>query len=275
MKRMRIVGMCILAVCALGAWAASSASALPEVIRCQPSEVGKYKDAGCTVKATAGEKGNKAKFEIHKGLGGTKLGFTSVGGEGKLEGASGTEIKCTEQEATGSYKEVSGKIIEVQKVKATFRHCELPLFKVPCETKAAASGEITTTGLKGPLKYTSGKKTPTPVVNAGLKPEIAKKGFALFECPAVGVEVYVGEGKEKGHETILANVSPVNVMTETETQVYEGSKGVQNPQHIEGSAVIDNLESSLSGPKGTFERSDQVLTTVLKGEQEGEILAGI
>jgi len=273
MKRMRIVGLCILAVCALGAWAASSASALPEVIRCQSSETGKYKNAACTEKAVASEKGNKAKFEIHKGLGGTLEGFTSAGGEGKLEGASGTEIKCTSQSATGKYDEDTGKITEVENVKATFTGCSLPLFGVPCETKGAAAGEITTTSLHGAFKYTSGKGTKTPVVNTGLKPDIAKKGFALFECPAVGVEVYVGEGKEKGHETILANVGPVRVMSSTATQVYEGAKGVQNPQHIEGSAVIDNLESSLSGPKGTFERSDQVLTTVLTGEQEAEILA--
>jgi hypothetical protein len=37
--------------------------------------------------------------------------------------------------------------------------------------------------------------------------------------------------------------------------------------------VIDNLESSLSGPKGSFERSDQVLESVITAEEELEIKA--
>jgi hypothetical protein len=272
MKRMRIVGLCLVAAFAFSALVVSSASALPEVGRCvAKAGTGKFKNSNCTEKA--GKKVEEKAFEFLKGGGGSKLGFTSAGGEGKLEGASGTEIKCTGQTAKGEYKEASGAIKEVQHVVATFTGCELPLFKAECKTKGAGAGEITTTKLKGPLAYTSGKGTKSPVVNQGLKPEVAKKGFAEFECPAVGVVVYVGEGKEKGHEEILANISPVNTMALTATEEYKGAKGVQEPQHIEGSATIDNLESSLSGPKGTFERSDQVLTTVVTDEQELEIKA--
>jgi hypothetical protein len=43
------------------------------------------------------------------------------------------------------------------------------------------------------------------VVNQGLTPEVLKKGFGEWECPAVGIVVYVGEGKE-GHEIVLANI---------------------------------------------------------------------
>jgi len=264
MKRMRIVGLCLVAAFALSAIGAGSASALPEIGKCVAKAGGKYTNANCT---TAG----KGSFEFVKTI--TKKGFTSAGGEGILEGASGTVISCKTQSATGEYKGTTS-FKEVQHVKATFKGCELPLFKAECKTKGAALGEITTTDLTGKLAYTSGKGGKTPKVNQGLTPLVKKKGFALFECPAVGVEVYVGEGKEKGHETILAEVTPLNTMALTSTQVYAGSKGVQTPQFVEGKAtVIDNLESSLAGPKGTFERSDQALETVVTNEEELEIKA--
>jgi len=104
---------------------------------------------------------------------------------------------------------------------------------------------------------------------------VKKKGFATFKCPAVGVEVYVGEGPEKGHETVIADFSKasLNVMSTTSEEIYAGEKGIQNPNHKEGSAVIDNLESSLSGPKGTFEKSDQELTTQVTNEEALELKA--
>jgi len=266
MKRMRIVGLCLVAAFALSAIGAGSASALPEIGKCVAKAGGKYTNANCTTKG-------KGSFEFVKSI--TKKGFTSAGGEGKLLGASGTEIKCTTQSAKGEYKGTTS-FKEVQKVTAKFNGCELPLFKAVCQTKGDAAGEITTTVLGGKLSYTSGKGTKSPVVNQGLTPFVKKKGFAEFECPAVGVVVYVGEGKEKGHETILANVGPVNTMALTSSEVYAagGKAGEQSPNFVEGKAtVIDNLESSLAGPKGTFERSSQVLETVITNEEELEILA--
>ena len=266
MKRMRIVGLCLVAAFALSAIGVGSASALPEIGRCVSKAGGKYTDGNCT------KTGKPGTFEFVKGA--EKLKFTSAGGEGKLQGATGTEIKCTTQSATGEYLVKTGAIKEVHNVTAKFNGCELPLFGAACQTKGAAAGEILTTKLKGKLSYTSGKKTPAVKVNQGLSPEVKKKGFTLFECPAVGVEVYVGEGPEKGHETILADIGPVNTMATTATETYEGSGGKQVPNFIEGKGtVIDNLESSLSGPKGTFERSDQVLTTVITNEEALEIKA--
>jgi len=270
MKRMRIVGLCLVAAFALSAIGAGSASALPEIGRCVAKAGGKYSDANCTVKAKTGT----GTTEFVKNA--IKKKFTTVGGEGVLEGASGIQIKCTAQSATGEYLEkgATPSTKEVHNVVAKFTGCTIPLFGAPCQTKGHASGEIVTTSLKGKLSYTSGKKTPAVKVNQGLSPEIKKKGFALFECPPTGIEVYVGEGPEKGHETILANIGPVNTMSTTATQVYAGSKGKQEPNFVEGKAtVIDNLESSTGGPKGTFERSDQTLETVLTNEEALEIKA--
>jgi len=265
MKRIRIMGLCLVAVCAIFVVAAGSASALPEFGHCVAKTGGKYTESNCVTKATG--KAPKL-YEFVKVA--VKGKFTSAGGVGVLEGASGTQISCKTESATG---ELNG-TKEVKNVVSKFNGCELPLFGAPCKTKGDAAGEITTTSLKGKLSYTEGKGSKTPVVNQGLTPTVHKKGFALFECPAVGVEVYVGEGKEKGHETILANVTPVNTMATTSTEEYIGSKGVQTPDHVEGKATtIDNLESSLAGPKGTFERSGQQLTTVNTFEEELEVKA--
>jgi hypothetical protein len=271
MKRMRIVGLSLVAAFALSAIGAVSASALPEIGRCVSQVGGKYTEGNCIKKGTTKEPGS---FEWKKNP--IKKGFTSVGGEGKLQGATGTEIKCLTQSATGVYLEkgATPSTKEVTNVQATFKGCELPLFGVECKSAGHAAGEIVTTKLKGKLSYTSGKKTPAVKVNQGLSPIVKKKGFTEFECPAVGVVVYVGEGPEKGHETILANIGPLNSMGTTATETYEGSGGTQTPNFVEGkSLVIDNLESSLSGPKGTFERSDQVLTTVITNEEALEIKA--
>jgi hypothetical protein len=271
MKRMRIAGLCLVAAFVISAIGAVSASALPEIGRCVSQVGGKYTEGNCVKKGTKKEPGS---FEWKKNP--IKKGFTSIGGEGKLQGATGTEIRCTTQSATGEYLEkgTTPSTKEVHNVVAKFNGCELPLFKVECKSAGHAAGEIVTTKLKGKLSYTSGKKTPAVKVNQGLSPEVKKKGFTLFECPAVGVEVYVGEGPEKGHETILADIGPLNTMATTATETYTGSGGKQEPNFVEGKAtVIDNLESSLSGPKGTFERSDQVLTTVITNEEALEIKA--
>ena len=270
MKRMRIVGLCLVAAFALSAISAGSASALPEVGRCvAKAGTGKYKNSNCTEKA--GKLVSEKAFEWVKNP--IKKGFKASGGVSILEGASGTQIECKTNASSGEYLSTTS-TKEVHKVVARFNECGVPAFGgTECKTKGDAAGEINTTSLKGKMAYTSGKGTKSPVVNQALVPELKKHGFTQFECPALGIVVYVGEGLEKGHETILANVGHVNEMSLTNTQNFEGSKGVQNPQHVEGSIVIDNLESSLAGPKGTFERSDQSQFVTIENEEELEIKA--
>jgi hypothetical protein len=65
----------------------------------------------------------------------------------------------------------------------------------------------------------------------------------------------------------------VDVMSTAADTIYTGTKGVQEPDHKEGSEVIDNLEFSVSGPKGTFEKGDWEIATGITNEEELEILA--
>ena len=280
MRRMGITGLCLAVV--LGAFAASSALALPEVGRCvaQPG-TGKYKNSNCTEKA--GAKVEEKQFEFKKGAKSETEGvhFTSAGGEGTLETESGTKITCKTQSATGKFDEDSGVIKEVESVVATFKECEIPLLSASCKTVGAAEGEITTHKLKGPLGYISGEKTKTPVVGQELTPEKAKDKFAEFECAGGAVKVvvkgkegkFVNEGKEvTGGDCIIAPVTNANEMTITVNETYSGAGGKQSPQKFQPlTGKFCNLESNTNG--GPFEAATQALTSTVTGEEALEVKA--
>ena len=277
MKRIKIMGLCLVAVLALVAIGAGTASALPEIGRCvAKAGTGKYKDANCTLKA--GSKVEEKQFEFLKGPEPGKTGITSAGGEGVLETVSGTKIVCKTQSATGKMKRLStGVTKEVEAVIAKFEGCAIPALETPCKTKGQAEGVITTFSLKGPLGYISGEKTKTPVVGQMLTPTKAKGLFAEFECLGGGLIVKVkgkegaAEGKTGGN-CIIAPVENANEMSLTVKQVYKGSGGKQEPQHFQlSTSKFCNLESNTNG--GTFEAATQALTSVVTSEEALEIKA--
>ena len=278
MKRMRIMGLCLVAAFALTAIGAGSASAAVEVGRCVPQAgTGKYKNANCTEKA--GKLVSEKAFEFKKGAKSETEGvhFTSAGGEGVLETVSGTKIVCKTQSATGKYDQDTGSIKEVEGVVAKFEGCGIPALETPCKTKGQAEGTISTNLLKGPLGYISGEKTKTPVVGQELTPEKAKGLFAEFECLGGGIVVKVKakegaiEGKTGGN-CVIAPVEKPNVMSTTATQEYSGSGGKQSPQHFQlATSKYCNLESNTNG--GAFEAATQALTTVVTNEEALEIKA--
>jgi hypothetical protein len=278
MKRMRMMGLCLVAAFALTVIGASTASALPEVGRCvAQAGTGKYKNANCTEKA--GTKVEEKQFEFKKGAKSETEGvkFTSAGGEGILETANGTKIVCTTQSAVGKYDQDSGVIKEVENVTASFHGCGIPALEAKCNSTAAAEGDINTFALKGPLGYISGEKTKTPSVGQLLTPEKAKGLFAEFKCLGGSITVKV-KGKEgavegrTGGNCIIAPVESPNVMTTTATQVYSGAGGKQVPQHFQlSTAKFCNLESNTNG--GPFEGATQALTTVVTNEEALEIKA--
>jgi hypothetical protein len=273
MKRMRIMGLCLVVAVAISAIAAVSASALPEIGRCVAKvEIkSKYTDSNCNVKAV---KGN-GKFEFVKGAGAVNEGFTSTGeSEGILETEGGTKVICHVQSATGKYDEdfstttpPVGSIKEVEGVVAKFNECELPVIKGACNSTGKASGEIVTNTLQGPLGYINKAKKE---VGQELTPATKKAAFAEFSCGGGAVKIVVKEGPKLGHNCIIAPVVKVNEMSLTATQTYSGSAGKQNPQNFEGKTVC-NLESNASG--GPFERATQALITKVTNEQPLEIKA--
>jgi hypothetical protein len=277
MKRIKIMGLCLVAALALAAIGAGTASALPEIGRCvAKAGTGKYKDANCTKKA--GSKVEEKQFEFLKGPEPGKTGITSAGGEGVLETASGTKIVCTSQTATGKLKRLStGVTKEVEAVIAKFEGCGIPAIGAICKSKGQPEGTIVTFSLKGPLGYISGEKTTSPVVGQLLTPTKAKGLFAEFECLGGGIVVKV-KGKEgavegkTGGNCIIAPVENANEMSLTAKQIYKGSGGKQQPQHFQPStAKFCNLESNTNG--GAFEAATQALTTTVTDEEPLEIKA--
>ena len=265
MKRTRIMGLALVAVFALSAFAAASAFAKPEIIRCYAKTGGKYTESNCKTKGTSKSPGS---YEISKVP--VKKGFTSAGGEGTLETANGTKVVCKTQSATGEYKSTTS-TKEVTNVIAKFYNCAIPALGITCNTAGAAAGEIVTNKLGGKLGYISGKGTKTPSVGQELHPLVKKGAFTTFECGGGAVKVVVGEGAGKGGDCIIAPVGPVNVSSTTATQNYSGAGGKQEPQHFEGSTKTCNLESNTNG--GAFERATQSLITTITNEEALEINA--
>jgi hypothetical protein len=284
MNRIRIVGLAVVAALALTAFAASSAFALPEVGICAKigAKGGKYSDSNCTKKAAKNkEKEYLGEYEWKKGKEGIKeLKFVSSGGKGTLETASGTRITCESETAVGEWV-TSLSIKKVNNVIVTFKGCELSNPKNKCNTKGASAGEIVTEPLKGKIGYDS---KSAKEVGEELTPKAGKtKVFVRFECGPVTVEVGVKKKETKteitGNDCIIAPMSPANVMTTTETVVYTGSGGKQNPEGFYNTkpTKLCHLESHLyEGKESTpWESSTQTITATIKAAngEEQEIKA--
>ncbi|MBA3807501.1 MAG: hypothetical protein H0X28_03765 [Solirubrobacterales bacterium] len=263
MKRMKVMGLALVAVFAIGAIAAGSAFALPEVGRCVAKAGGKYTESNCVTKAKVGT----GTFEFVKGA--VKTGFTSVGGEGVLEGASGTNVVCLTQKAKGKYDAdgTAGAIKGVEDVVSTFEGCSIPTIGIACNTKGQASGVIVTSTLEGNLGYINKAKKE---VGQELHPKLKGGAFAEFECGGGAVTIVTQSEKTN---CIIAPVAPVNVFATTIGQKYETTGGGhQKTTHFEKTPTkICQLESSVNG--GARELSGQVLETTVTNEEPLEVKA--
>lgn len=266
MKRIKTMGVALVAISAMGALLASSAFALPEVGRCVAKAGGKYTESNCHTKGTLKNPGS---FEFVKGA--VKTGFTSVGGEGVLEGASGTNVVCAAQTAVGKYDAdgTAGAIMAVEGVVSTFTGCSIPTFGISCNTAGKGAGEIQTSTLEGNLGYIV-KSLTAPIVGQELHPALKGGAFASFECGGGAVKIVT---KAKTSNCIIAPVSPVNVFATTIKQNYETTGGGhQKTTHFEKTPTkLCQLESSLNG--GETELSGQVLETTVTNEEALEVKA--
>jgi len=186
MRRIRIVGLCLIAVFATSAIASSSASAFgepPEVGRCIKLAGGAWKDGGCKVKAVAGEE----KFEWYPGFKANKkgevklavkLGFKSKAKEEALiqletvkeekiickgTNGKGKEGQTSQGEVTGAKTNVATNIV--------FRGCEFT--EVGVCTNTGTAGEITVKDLDGTLGFQTetGEQSKWKVANL-FKPKV-------------------------------------------------------------------------------------------------------
>jgi hypothetical protein len=270
MRHLRMVGLCMVAVFAIAAVAATSASALPEFGECyvQAKHEGKYANAGCTVKAKKVSEKFTGEYEWRKV---TEIADKEIAGEsgpGVLKAnllicpGNIRAEKCAEPAEVHVYVECShqwnyGQITgakTVGKVTVLFEGCTL-LGSAPC-TNTGVEGRIAVNPLKGTLGWINKSATPRQV---GLVLEPMVKGeFAHFICSGAG-ETHVGVAKESespayppkgGGDGIISPVTPVNTMSKGFTQTYAVSATEENiPSKFEGTAPLKVLETWLGKPE--------------------------
>jgi len=275
MKRTRIMGLCLVAVCAVFAFAATSAFAvenLPHYGKCAKKTGGKYKNAGCTKLAKSLE---EEKFEWTTL--GTTVPITSAkltgSGPAVLEGVSGSEISCENQvEKLGNGEYGPGD--QVKNVIGEFSgNCETSGFK--CKSTGQNEGEIFTKKLHGEPGIV--KKVLKEEKNEDGNDLRAETGteLAAFTCGPVAVKVTGGvvvaaksEGKLKTNK--MLNKILVEFLAEKPgKQIPEkwtpNGGGISNEKHEE---ITEHLFGDVGkGP----EASGQSLKTVQKSVAKVEL----
>jgi len=217
MKRMRILGLCLVAAFAMSAMAVASASAAPpEIGRCikVAKGQGRYKDAGC-------EKG-EVKGGIYEWIPGVvKNKFTSTEGKSTFETVGKQKVVCKSDTDSGEYfppKEDLETIV--------FAGCEVigvingKKVKLPCQNAGGPPGVIQTTTLRSLLGFI---KAPNEV---GVSLEsVTGAPFAEFECGGIRIAIT---------GSVIAPVTPISKMTLKFKEKFKAIKGIQTPENFEG-----------------------------------------
>jgi hypothetical protein len=269
---MKILGACIVAVCALCVLVASSASAFvrepPEVGRCIKHAGGHWKDGGCK---TAAKVSSEQKFEWYPAYGeaengetklAEKVKFKSVSKEGtliQLTTVSGEGIGCKTQTAIG---EVTGpKTLKSSNI--VFKGCaEAGQQCTSTNPVAAEKGEIKVKELTGLIGIEKFGETHAKDKVANLFKPVSGEIFTEFECGGIPVTV-------KGE---VLNPLTANAMKLTATVKFIASKGKQKPEKFATDPVGTKrvlFSNKLVG--GGITQAGQSLTTIQTNEEKLEI----
>jgi hypothetical protein len=233
--------MCLLSLLALGAMAATSASAFspPEIGRCVKVAAGAGKfTSGTCIKEKAG-----GSYEWEPGA--IKAKFVTTGGVGTLATAGGTTVVCKTEESGGEYnstKTVTGVVVR-------FTSCEAAGFK--CATSGAKEGEIVTNLLEGKVGYENKAKKKLAL-------DLFPKGGGLYVTFNCGVSLHITVGG-----SVLVNVLSDKMLTSMPLK-YSAKHGLQKPEHLEGEPD-DVLLTEINGKSP--EQSGITITSTQKDEE--------
>jgi hypothetical protein len=260
-RHVRMLGLCLVAVLAFGAYAVSSASAgSPEWGKCVAKAGGKYTNSNCTTKGKGGSfewlkasqvakereaKGKSANVPFSGGsVESTPLLTTDTRqcSEGLYKERRVTRQKCIEGGGREYPPEGGGTQIGVEcesetntgeavgkdglaDVKATFKGCVLFGY-APCHSAGAEEGEIETNVLKGSLGYINKSAKEVGVL---LEPAKKKGAFAEFTC--IGVfKIVVGAGNSKeGTAYTSSNCFPKCQNATPAEEKHGGYDGITSP----------------------------------------------
>jgi hypothetical protein len=250
MKRVGVMGLCLVAVACGVPIAATSASALeaPEMGHCVAKAKGQFTNYLCTKKASGTTVG---KFEWEPGA--VKTKFTGAGGVGTLETVHKVKVTCKTEASTGEFASPK----TVGNILVTFRGCETSAFI--CSTAGAAEGEIVVNLLKGSLQWSNSLKTKVAI---DLIPQTGEQ-FVEFTCGPVVAKV-------KG--SVMTEIPTDVVKTQFELK-FTAKAGKQKPEFYytsTGEKVKDVLLSKLT-TNGEFEQSGQTINNIQTDEEPLEL----
>lgn len=257
MKRMRILGLALVAVFALVAVAASSASAAAPVWAVcakAPKEgktyTGKYSNKTCS-EVNAESKGE---YELVAGIG-KKAGFKGKGGKAILHnvipGKGDVKVECA------SFKDEGNTAAPnlVYGVKATFSKCKSLGF--PCKTEGGKKETITTESLAGELGYVEGSYGTVVGEDLANEKEPGTGLEAHFECE--------GEAKVRVAGSVIGTLSgDINTISKESTTTYSVGEYLSIPEQ----------PGALSNPPELEGGSPDVLLTELNGPETGNVWVG-
>ena len=266
MRRIRIAGLCLVAICAMSLIASASASAFaPEIGRCvkkAKAEGTGFSEAKCLKAGT----GTTAKYEWKAGPEAGKGNFTTSGGTSLLETKGGKKVKCTSEESTGTFSNATEETTTVE-----FSGCESA--GLPCTTAGKTEGHLATEPLVGTFADEKPATEKSVITVLKLKP-VSGEFFIKFKC--IGLSIEVGaKGVEKGEGATQGNGILVKIkndaMHPSEILKYTQTKGVQKPDVETTGPSPTYLESSFEKTK--FEQSGQTVTSTVKYETTYELKA--
>jgi hypothetical protein len=230
--------------------------ALPALGRCVKvaKRTGEYQGAKCLT-----EMPGTGSYNWLAGPGASRK-FTGQLAAVTLETTGAKKIVCSAGTATGEYTGA-----KTETVTLTLTGCERPATHSPCQSAAAASGQIVTNQLEGRLGFIrSGSKAIV-----GL--DLAREGaLATFECASSapgGKEVVTLEG------SAIGMVKPIDLMSTQFTDAYTQKAGHQKPEQFEGGLKDTLVSSVLAGLEKSSEQIGLAATLTVTGEEPLEIKA--
>jgi hypothetical protein len=247
------MGLCLVAIFAVSAVAAMSASAAePSWYECgKAAKVGKaytghYTDKNCTVVSGT----NTGKYEILPGVGKSKV-FKGTGGKGILHnvipGKGDVKVECA------SFKDEGLAVMPNAEanVKVTFSKCKS--LGAPCASPGAKKEEIKTSTLAGQLGYIS-KAGPVVGVDLANQAEPGSGFITEFECTGVAKVRVHGSviGEQTGDINLINKVSTVSYTVANYLgEVEAGYKPLTNIPSFEGGSP-DFLGTELNAEETGF-----------------------
>jgi hypothetical protein len=223
MKRIKIIGLALVAVFAISAVAAASASAEPEF---------KPKNSAFPVKFSSSSTTNKTKLETEAGR---KVECTGLNSSGELTAA----------------RKAGSIVVHFTKCKAI-----LGGLTPACKTTGAAAEEIITKTLAAKPVFIEGKTAAKEERGLDVEPATAGGAFAEFECAGTTLVVKNGTAAKN---SVIGRIPAAFVGKQSKTAEinFEQLKGVQKPKEYEepaGTKHEDFLETEGIGGLAPFAR---------------------